>query len=69
MRKFLIAAVLFSITLMGTACTSVETAPEHCRRMGLQTNLQMRTAVEDWDYFWLAERTSRCSRWTTRIGY
>jgi len=69
MRKFLIAAALFSIMLIGMACTSGETAQEHHRRLMLEGDLQLRTAVEDWDYFWLSERTCRAGRWNTRLGY
>ncbi len=67
MRKLLIALVLLSGTLIG--CTVGETPREHAQRHMLQADVQMRTMVEDWDYFWLAERNSRLTRWYTRLGY
>ena len=67
MKKLLIAVVLCGSALIG--CTTGETAKEHGRRYLLTTDLQTRTLVDDWDYFWLLEHNSRLSKWNTRIGY
>ena len=68
MRKFLIAAVLFACSMV-VGCTSVQTAQQHFDRLGLTADLQFRTAVEDWDMFWLSDRNCRLSMWNTRVGY
>jgi hypothetical protein len=68
MRKFLIAAVLFACSMV-VGCTSVETADQHSRRLGLTSDLQFRAAVEDFDMFWLSDRNTRLSMWNTRVGY
>lgn len=70
MRKFLIAAVLFACGMfVGCAPTSVETGEQHAQRLNLTADLQFRTAVEDWDMFWLSDRNCRLSMWNTRVGY
>lgn len=67
MKTLLIVLVLVSCVLAG--CTSVETTREHHDRLMLTGDLQFRALVEDWDYFWLAERNCRLTKWPTRLGY
>ena len=68
MTRWLIAIVLvFSVVLVG--CTTVETAGEHHRRMMLTSDLNARMMVDDWDYFWLANRPHRLTHWPIRLGY
>ena len=67
MRTLLIVLVLFGCSVMG--CTSAETAREHHRRLMLTADLQSRTMVEDWDFFWLSNRNCRLTHWPTRVGY
>ena len=68
-RKFLIAAVLFACGAVIGGCTSGETAQQHWRRLMLTEDIQARSMIEDWDYFWLSERNSRLTQWNSRIGY
>lgn len=49
--------------------TLVETACERQARIAMQTNLNCREALEDWDYFWLNERTSRLTQWHPYVGF
>ena len=68
MKKLLIGLVLL-LGSMAISCTPTETASEHHRRLLLTGDIQMRSAVDDWDSFWLCERASRLTRWHVRYGH
>jgi len=76
MKKLLVLIVLLWIGLGMTAggCASkqpftvAETADEVQRRDARITNLQLRMLLEDWDYFWLYDRSVQLSRWHTWVG-
>jgi hypothetical protein len=68
MKKLLIAAIMI-LGCMATSCTQTETAMEHATRLGLTLDVNSRALVEDWDSFWLMERSTRLSKWHSRLGY
>ncbi len=64
MKRLLVALLLLVGVLSG--CGLVSTYPERERRYGAITNLNLREAVDDWDYFWLADRPSYLTYWNLR---
>ena len=68
MKTLLMVVVLFLAGVM-VGCTSVETSREHFQRMWLEEELHARNMVEDWDFFWLADRNSRLTGWHARMGF
>jgi hypothetical protein len=70
MKKFALVVVLLAGTLMvGCAPTLTESAPERSRRIALQSDIQMKMLVEDWDCFWLMDKNSTLSQWHPYVGY
>lgn len=69
MKKVAMALVLLVGTLVTGCSTLVETAPERSGRIAMQNKFQMKMAVEDWDYLWLMERSSRLTQWHPTVGY
>jgi len=67
MKKLLIAMILLSSVLVG--CTISETPVQHSQRLRLQEDVQARQMVEDFDMFWLFDRSSRLSRWNEQLGF
>lgn len=67
MKKLLIVAIMV-VGSMTASCTQTETAMEHFTRLGLTLDLDSRALVEDWDYFWLMQRSSRLAKWHSRLG-
>ncbi|KPK84440.1 MAG: hypothetical protein AMJ81_05545 [Phycisphaerae bacterium SM23_33] len=47
-------------------CGMVDSYGEREQRYKNITDMQLRMAVDDWDYFWLAERPSYLSYWYLR---
>ena len=71
MKKCLMLLVLCGMLagmMMTAGCTSAESFDEHARRLWLTTDLQARNMVEDWDYIWLNDHSSRLSDWHMDIG-
>ena len=68
MKKLLMSVVLLAGAMMA-GCTSAESAREHFDRYDLQAQIESRRLVDDWDSFWLIDRTCQANRWNTRLGY
>jgi len=49
-------------------CTLDETPTEHCRRILRITDVQMYMLMEDWEEFWLYDKSTTLTRWHVRIG-
>lgn len=71
MKKLLTALVLFTCVAgcMLPGCTSVETTEEHVGRLAIQSDLQFRLLVDDFDSFWMFDRNCRLTRWPNRVGW
>lgn len=67
MKKLLLALIIAGSFFSGCA-TLVETPKERDRRILTGWNLDLRMAVEDWDYFWLVDRNSYLTQWHPRTG-
>ena len=48
--------------------TPAESADERSLRMDQASKQQWRMFVDDWDYFWLLDRSTRLSRYHVEIG-
>ena len=74
MNRAMILLVLVAVGLASLGCKSgdrltvTETVGEVKRRDAQITNVQLRMLLEDWDYFWLYDRSSRMSPWHTQVG-
>jgi len=69
MKKAAIALVLIVSSLFVGCNSLVETWPERKGRYNQQFDLQMKMVVEDWDYIWLTERSSRLTQWHPYQGW
>ena len=49
-----------------SGCGWYSTSQERQRRYSETTNLNLRESVDDWDYFWLADRPSYLTYWNVR---
>lgn len=67
MKKLLIVAALMLATFL-PGCTLVEDCSERNRRICGITELQMKMAVEDWDYFWLYDHSTGMTQWHPWVG-
>ncbi len=68
MKKLLIGTVIGLGLLLG-GCGMVDTAQERWYRTKHIYELQARMLVDDWDKFWMHERSSRLTQWQTTIGH
>ena len=71
MRRIALMMILLALTasfMLGGCATLVETPEERHRRIMHITDLQMKMLVEDWDYFWLYERSSGMTQWHPWAG-
>jgi outer membrane lipoprotein-sorting protein len=68
MKKLLVLCLLVIGGMFMNGCTVSETVSERHRRIAQITNLQMKMAVEDWDYIWLYDHNIRMNTWHTYIG-
>lgn len=46
----------------------VDGKAEREHRLGLINDIQARQLQDDWDYFWLYDRSSNLTRWQARAG-
>jgi hypothetical protein len=67
-KLFPMVLLLASMIWAGAGCTPTETSAQRERRISQITDLQMRMAVEDWDYIWLYEKNSGCTQWHPWVG-
>lgn len=71
MRRVSVLIILLALTasiFLSGCSTLVETPEARNRRYKQITNLQMKMLVEDWDYFWMYERSSSASQWHPWVG-
>ncbi len=68
MKRLLILTILALVSFSSTGCTLTETPKQHFRRKNQITKLNMRMLVEDWDYFWLYDRSSMATSSHVWIG-
>lgn len=64
MKPLVILVLLVAVCLVG--CGLVHTPQERHRRYRTITKLNARMIVDDWDYFWLADRPSHLTYWYLR---
>jgi len=65
MKRMLVLLALLVGMMMG--CSGmVSTHKEQARRYRTIVNIDMRQIVDDWDYFWLADRPMYLSYWYYR---
>lgn len=67
MKKLLVMLVLCLAAVLA-GCTLDETRAEHGRRLLQITDVQLRMLVEDWEEFWLYDKSTTLSRWHVRVG-
>jgi hypothetical protein len=65
MKRLLVLLILLAAMFLA-GCGLVHTYGERERRYGNIADMQLRMAVDDWDYFWLAERPSYLTYWYVR---
>lgn len=63
-RLLVLLVVLVGTCLAG--CGLVDSHQERKRRYKTITQLQSRMIIDDWDYFWLADRPSYLTTWHVR---
>lgn len=63
-RLLVLLVVLVGACLAG--CGLVDSQQERKRRYKTITQLQGRMIIDDWDYFWLADRPSYLTSWHVR---
>lgn len=68
MKKALLALILLAGAVL-TGCGMVDSYAEREQRYKNITRLQMRQAVDDWDYIWMYERNNHMTQWHPRVGY
>ena len=69
MRAFLFLGVLaaFAVILAATGCQTVTKTPEEVNATYKQIlDIDARQLADDWNYFWLADRPYRLTRWHMR---
>jgi len=66
--KKLIIVLAFCMGIFLAGCTPTEDIPERHRRIAQITDLQLKMAVEDWDWLWLYERNAGTTQWHPWIG-
>ena len=66
--SLLVLCVCFAALLTGCAGL-VDSGPERYSRAKQINDLQMRMLVDDWDYFWLYERSSYLTKYHPRVGH
>jgi uncharacterized protein YceK len=64
MKRLIVLVALLGAFLAG--CGLVHSHEERKRRYKSITQLQARMIMDDWDYFWLAERPSYLTYWYLR---
>lgn len=70
MKTFGIAIVLLLAGLLLGGCeTPGESASERSLRIRRVSDQNWRMFVDDWDYFWLVDRSSRLTRYHVDVGY
>ncbi len=65
MKRMLLLALL-ALGFFVTGCGVVDTYAQRERRYCYITEYNLREAVDDWDYFWLADRPSYMTYWYLR---
>lgn len=68
MKKLGIVLVLLLVGLLAGCRTPAESADERSLRIDQISQQQWRMFVDDWDYFWLLDRTTRLTRYHVEIG-
>ena len=71
MRRVVVLTILLALTasvVLSGCSTLVETPQARNRRYKQVTDLQMKMAVEDWDYLWLYERNASTTQWHPWVG-
>lgn len=69
MKRFGILFVLLLSGLLAGCGTPAVSATERSLRIDRLTKQQLLMFVDDWDYFWLAERSSRLGQYHADIGH
>lgn len=60
-------AVCASVLLAG--CGTVDSQEDRALRDKMNRDIALRQFVDDWDYFWLADRNIRMTQWHPRTGH
>lgn len=70
MKKLLILLVIMMAgSFLFSGCSGLtDSRAERSRRIQQITELQMKMLVDDWDYLWLYERSTRNTQWHTWVG-
>jgi len=66
MRKLAFLGLLVGIGAMFGCEGVVKNFDERMNTYGQVLDMDTRQMVDDWDYFWLADRQYRLTRWYTR---
>ena len=68
MKKLTVVFILCLATLF-TGCTLMDTPSQRSRAILQGMSLDMRAAVEDFDYLFLINRNSALTQWHPRTGH
>ena len=70
MRKLSILLLLcvFISGLLAGCAGVVDSADARARRTDQIDELQTQMLVDDWDYLWLRDRSTKLTRWHPRVG-
>ena len=68
MKRFWILCVLLLSGLLVGCRTPAESASERSLRISQIHTQQWRMIVDDWDYLWLEDRSTRLTPWHVDIG-
>ena len=67
--KKLCVMLLLTVCLCGlfVGCGTLDSPSERYNRYGRISRTNARQLVDDWDYFWLMDRSSRMTEWHPRV--
>ena len=66
--SILLALCILAGVVMSGCSGTVESGAERWRRYQQIWDIERRQAADDWDYFWLLDRSSRMTQWHPRAG-
>lgn len=66
--SILLALCVLAGVVMSGCSGTVDSGTERWRRYQQIWDIERRQAADDWDYFWLLDRSSRMTLWHSRSG-
>jgi len=68
MKTLLMLLVLLGLGFASIGCSMTRSLGEGCRKDQAITEINMRGAVDDWEYLWLYDRSTMLTQWHPHVG-